>query len=397
MEYKLKFLELLKARLIFSSAFFYFNSLVFPIFYSTSCTTLNEAKEAGKAELTQLMVTPEKEIEWKSFFIPPPSTADKSILEEKINQWSHSRDKKTLLSKARAERALGHFVGAEATLINIIRFNENLVDPYIELINLHLSLDKFVEAGEIMNKLEEKVLGKNQAISGVSKESILKLKYLRGLLLISQNSRTEGRRILSEIIGEIPLFTPAYLALTQSYINVKNLKLAEFVILRALDRIKNDPEIFNLAGIVALLQGQRDKAIEMFDNALILNSEFAPSLINRANLNIESGNYVSAEEDLLLVKRIDPTNADGLVAFGNLSVKNGDYQASQRAYIQALELKPNHTYARFNLAVINHKYLGNSSDAKRLLSEILQIPTTPLFLKERAHAYLSQIDGMQGT
>jgi tetratricopeptide (TPR) repeat protein len=366
--------------------------VLFTSFWLFNCTTVAPSpSESDKPKILLRYIEKEKEIDWRDFFRPPPTSEDKSQLEKNITQWDQSSDIKSLLAKARAEIAIGHYKNAESSLLNIIRRDQDNVETYLELINFYLKVERVSDASDTMNILEEKLSSKAAISSNISREISIKIKFLKSMLLLALESRTEGRKILSEMIGEIPTFSPAYVALSQSYINGNNLKLAEFVITRGLDRIKDDPELFNSAGIIAVLQRDFEKANEMFDNALLLNGKYPPALINRANLQIQNGQLSSAEEELSQVSIIDPLNPDALVSRGNLYLKQGNFDGAQKSYLHALDLKPSHAFARFNLAILYLKHLNNPSDAKQYLNEVVQLAGSPNFMKEEAQKHLKRL------
>ncbi len=337
------------------------------------------------------VVSPNSVVYWQSFFKPPPTVHEKARLESQLNQWSTTTDPEALLAKARSQMAVGQKKDAESTLLYLVRKNPEHLEGSLELANLFLQLESIPEALTTLANIQE-LMGQDRKISP---EFSLKYRYTLALCYITQGDRQQGHGLLSEIIGYFPLFAPAYSALAQSYLDLDNDRLAEFVIQRALDRIKNQPNLYNLAGAIALQQQQDSKAREFFDTALRINKNFAPALVNRAILSFRDLEYSAAEEDLIVAMKVDPINPDTLATYGILQMRLGNFDLAKNAFNQALDFKPNHAISRFNLAVLYFDHLKKPDEAHRLLTEVLNIKSASKRLKSQSEQYLSRLKNLQ--
>jgi tetratricopeptide (TPR) repeat protein len=150
-----------------------------------------------------------------------------------------------------------------------------------------------------------------------------------------------------------------------------------------------------LAGAIALQQQQDSKAREFFDSALKINKNFAPALVNRAILSFRDLEYSAAEEDLIVAMKVDPINPDTLATYGILQMRLGNFDVAKNALTQALDIKPNHAISRFNLAVLYFDHLKKSDEARRLLTEVLNIKSASKRLKTQSEQYLSRLKTLQ--
>lgn len=336
-------------------------------------------------------VSPDSVIYWQSFFKPPPTSKEKMHLESQLRQWSSVSDPDQLLLKARSQIAVGQKKEAESTLLYLVRKAPDHLEGSLELANLFLHLEQLPEALTTLGNIQE-LMGRDRK---VSPEFLLKYRYTLGLCKIAVGDRQEGHNLLGEIIGDFPLFAPAYSALAQSYLDMDNPRLAEFVVQRALDRIKNQPNLFNLAGALAMQDSQEAKAKDFFDLALKIDPKFAPALVNRAILSFKNLEYSAAEEDLLIALKVDPMNSDTLATYGILQMRLGNYDVSKSAFIQSIDTKPNHAFSRYNLAVLYFDHLNRPDEARRLLTEVLNIKSAPKRLKALSEQYLSRLKNLQ--
>jgi tetratricopeptide (TPR) repeat protein len=169
--------------------------------------------------------------------------------------------------------------------------------------------------------------------------------------------------------------------------------MAEFVAKQGLDRGKEDPGLYNILGVTSEKLNRLDDAKNWYEKSLATNNQFAPALINRANLSIRSGDYVEAREDLLLAQMYAPYDINLLVSLGVCQKRLNKYDEAKNYFTKALEIEPEHAVARYNLAVITANHYKDPATALRLFGEVLQSSTSDNEIKMLAENYITEIRG----
>jgi Tfp pilus assembly protein PilF len=186
-------------------------------------------------------------------------------------------------------------------------------------------------------------------------------------------------------------FTPAYVALADSYLRDGKDSVAEFVVKRAMDRGKDDPALENLLGAVAFGRKDYKAAATHFSRAIEMAPTYVQALVNRANLAIRENDLSAAEEDLNRAVAIDPANADAMVARGVVMRRTGRTELARASFERVLESDPVNPLARFNLAVLNALDLNRTDVALRLFEEVATMNHVSPALRSSAESYISDL------
>ncbi len=93
-----------------------------------------------------------------------------------------------------------------------------------------------------------------------------------------------------------------------------------------------------------LANGERDKALEAFNDAVRMNPQFVQAYIARGKLLAEMGNFDSALADLSFALRLQPTHAEGFAYRGFALLSLGKPQEAVPEFDMALRIDP--SYAR---------------------------------------------------
>ena len=96
-----------------------------------------------------------------------------------------------------------------------------------------------------------------------------------------------------------------------------------------------------------LANGERDKALEAFNDAVRMNPQFVQAYIARGKLLAEMGNFDSALADLSFALRLQPTHAEGFAYRGFALLSLGKPQEAVPEFDMALRIDP--SYARVYL------------------------------------------------
>ncbi len=339
-----------------------------------------------KIEIPQDAVT-----NWQSFFKSPPTAAQKTLLEQKLKKWTDNDSAQGLLKKGRSESAVGQHGAAEISFRKALRLDNNNHEVMLELASLYLKKGEISTTFELLAQVREVTTTSDD----ISKDFIFKYRYVLSLAYLARGEREKGHSILSALIGEVKGFAPAYTALASSYIELDRLNVAEFVMKRAVDRIKDNASVFNLLGYIHQRGRQNDAARRWFDKALATDPNYAPALVNRGNLYAQQFELSHAEKDLLAALAADPGSSDAMVSLGVVQRRQGNIAGARASLSKAVEMNPNNAFARFNLAVLMAKELKQPTDAIRLFNEVIQTSGATRELTNMAKTYMADLQRNQ--
>lgn len=328
---------------------------------------------------------------WQMFFKGPPSSVQRSLLEQKLKKWTDNETADGLLSKGRNESALGHYAAAEVSFRKALRLAPESHETLLELASMYLKKGEVLTAFELLAQVREITT----TSESVSSTFIFKYRYVLALAYLARGDRERGHDILSDLIGEVKTFAPAYTALASSYIELGRLNVAEFVMKRATDRIKNDASVFNLMGYIKQRERQHEAARRWYDKSLGINPTYAPALVNRANLSAQQFELDQAEKDLLSALAADPLSCDAMVSLGIVQKRKNNIAGAKSSLTKAVELDPGNAFARFNLGVLMANELKQPTEAMRLFNEVLQTSNATQDLRSLARTYLADLQREQ--
>jgi len=126
-------------------------------------------------------------------------------------------------------------------------------------------------------------------------------------------------------------------------------------------------DFFN-SGNAYLDEGDYDRAITDYTQAIKLNNNFADAYYNRGNAYFYKDDYDRAIADYTQVIRLNPNDADAYDNRGNAYCKKGDYDRAIADCTQAIKLNPNS-----DLAYSNRGYAyGKKGDYNRAIADYTQ-------------------------
>lgn len=126
---------------------------------------------------------------------------------------------------------------------------------------------------------------------------------------------------------------------------------------------KGDPEQ-RFAEIMQLMQtGQMDQAEEALRKLSADFPEFGGPFTNLGIIYGKSGRRAAALPTLERAVRANPKNAVAQNWLGMMYREARDFVKAERAYLTALDLKPDYGYAHLNLGLLYDNYLQRRSDA----------------------------------
>jgi tetratricopeptide (TPR) repeat protein len=324
---------------------------------------------------------------WRSFFKPPPTAKERSLLEQRLDTWKTKDTAADLIAKGKAELVIGRLVAAEASYRQALRRDSSNTEAMLELAALYLRLQRSGDAFDFLAQAKEAISTQD----GGAQSVVFKYRYTLALAYISRGEREKGHKVLSDLIGIDKTFAPAYAALGASYMAVGRDAVAEFVVRRGLDRVQDSASLLNLLGVIMQKRKLAEEARILFDKALQVSPFYSPALVNRAVLSTESMEFSAAEEDLLQALKLDPQNVDALVALGVVQKRQGNYSGAKTAFSKAVDLGPDNPYARFNLGVLFADHLKRPNEAVRLFQEVTQTSGASVEVKDLARSYINEL------
>ena len=344
-----------------------------------SCSHNPDLKENDLAIKKDTLVSTGKP-NWKSFFKKSPSVKDISSMKQNMATWLNSSQMQNLKKAARAQVILGQYEKAIQSYRTLIRNNPKETQLIIELAQVFLRKDKIDRCFATLREAKSNIDNNEQPKSDI----IFQYKYTLGLTYIRKGNDTMGHSILSSLISKDPGFSPAYAAMSSSYLAKNKLQLSEFIAKRGLDRGKEDASLTNLLGVIAYRRGKYVEAKRWLKRSLKKNENFVPAIINRANIHIYNGELEAAEASLNKAIMLKPDSSKAYTVLGIVYRKQKRYKESESALLKSLELRPESAYSRYNLALLKYESLEEPGEALRLFHEVIQIDSSNSKLTEQA-------------
>ncbi|MCX6118144.1 MAG: tetratricopeptide repeat protein [Proteobacteria bacterium] len=327
--------------------------------------------------------------EWQKHFKSLPAPNDRVKLESQLQQKTGAT-LTDLQKRARIEFALGKLAKSEATYREILRQDKNNMEALIELASIYFKQKNSENCIKVLSDVKEIIIQSEQP----DKLLLFRYRYLLSLVQIMRGNREKGHAILSDLIGIEPSFAPGYSALAASYLAIGKDQVAKFIVERGLDRGIEDPMLFNIMGVVFKRAGKNALARDYFNKALGISGHFAPALINRANLNIESSEMRIAETDLKKALEVDPLNVEAMINLAVVQRQTGRFKQAKEMLDRVIEVSPENAQARFNLALIMKENLKNNTEALRLFREVMQTEDANPDLKNLARAASEELKNL---
>ncbi len=326
-------------------------------------------------------------IDWASLFKRPPLPEQRSELEKKVERWIDSKSASDLVTKARMELALGKIRDGEGSLRESLRLQPVNEEAWLELAGVYARTRESGKLFEVLGEINELIAAKSE----VNPTVMLRYRFLLANGYFMTGRGVEARNILSDMISKYSDFTPAYVALADSYLREGKDSIAEFVVKRAIDRGKDDPALENLLGAIAIGRKDNKGAASHFSRAIDMAPTFGQALVNRANLSIGENDLAAAEEDLNRAIAIDPANTDALVCRGIVLRRTGRADLARASFERVLETDPVNAPARFNLGVLNALDLNRPDVALRLFEEVVSMNQASPAIRSRADSYIADL------
>jgi Tfp pilus assembly protein PilF len=190
-----------------------------------------------------------------------------------------------------------------------------------------------------------------------------------------------------------PAHTPARLGLAIALLSGGNPQAALAELQAVTKAAPRDPTAWHLIGRIQAAQGKYVEAASALTEALRVQGDFMPALLDRADVYAEMGDDRKAAVDYERAIKLNPRDAVSRVKLGMIYQRTGATQRAEESYRAALRLDPNLAPAANNLAMMTLRAGGNLDEALELARKaVAAAPQVPQF-----HDTLGRVLRARGT
>lgn len=212
----------------------------------------------------------------------------------------------------------------------------------------------------------------------ITDESIAKEAYLEGVKLYEVKKFNEAKYFITEAIelsDNLSVQVSAYNLRGIIKCNQKKFYDALNDFYKALTLETDALVTLHNIGYAESLRGENDRALESYGKALEINPKSERTLISRASLNIELGNYVDAIKDYDVLVQLNPEDSRFYIVRGCLKGDISEYQSSLVDFEKAVKLGNSEPVLFYNRAITKNK-LGLVEEALSDYNHILKLNPT---------------------
>jgi tetratricopeptide (TPR) repeat protein len=221
------------------------------------------------------------------------------------------------------------FAAAEASFKKVIELNPKAMQPHLALGEFYQSQKRFGEAEQEFRSalaIDSTTIGPREALAR---------------LYMAEGKKADAEEVLKQAVHDLPHNPDSFLALSNFYYVTGDLdkSVAEYHAL-FLERPKD--LVVRKKYIELLLQAKRyDEARSLNDEILKANPKDDDALVNRSQMQINSGDVSNAEQTLQAVVKDVPNNIQAHYALGVAFQKQGNLTQAVSEWREALRLNPN--------------------------------------------------------
>jgi Tfp pilus assembly protein PilF len=327
-------------------------------------------------------------IKWQQFFQPKPNPEERNKLTQELRGWVDDKDPQKLLAKARKESALGLAKQAETTLRQALRTDGKNKEVLLDLAQIFVSDRRSQETYEALGAIREILAREESEDQGF----LLRYRYVLAQIMLLDGNTEKAHHLLTDLVRLAPDFAPAYAALASSYLAIGKSEAARFILKSAIDRCPPSADLFNLMGVAEVQRRNSDVAKQYFQKATALNPTHVGALVNSAGLLVEEFEFESAESLLRNAITLDPRSGESHLMLGIIAKKQGKITSAKQEMTRALEIDPQNSLARYNLAVLLAEGFSKREEAIRLFHEVLQTESSSKELRQATQSYIEDLE-----
>ncbi len=173
---------------------------------------------------------------------------------------------------------------------------------------------------------------------------------LASLYLLRLNQSEKAMDLYREVLSLIPDHAPAHYGLISTNLAIGDIKGVETSASAALERLPNDPQIHDLLGTAYIQQGDTQKAIASFEQAVALDKDRYLSIRNLSDLYFAENRIDDAIE---LLEGVSPSLAEASEFRYKLALAyqlSSRFEEAKHTYEALLDAQPDNLAALNNLA-----------------------------------------------
>ena len=157
-----------------------------------------------------------------------------------------------------------------------------------------------------------------------------------------------------------------------SHVGAGRLQDAVLICQKILQAEPNHYEALNLLGVMAYFDGNNRLALNLLNQAITVNAQYADAHNNIAEVYRSSGKFQQAIVHLQHALKIKPSYIDALVNYGNVLQDIYEYEKALELYFKVLKINPKHTGSLSNTAHLLQQ-LNRHDEALKFYERLLTI------------------------
>lgn len=166
---------------------------------------------------------------------------------------------------------------------------------------------------------------------------------------------------LDKILTKEPGSLQAHVLKVLTYLQDNDLDAALVAARDLNEKIEDNPLGSNLAGGIHVRKGEMDKAREQFEQALSINPDFVPALLNMAQLKVAQNDTAEGKKLFERVIELDNDNMASMLALSRLAFADQDTANGINWLQRAIKARPNAIQPRLRL--IDHYLVSRNFSA----------------------------------
>ncbi|MBE6361499.1 MAG: tetratricopeptide repeat protein [Treponema bryantii] len=193
-----------------------------------------------------------------------------------------------------------------------------------------------------------------------------------------------------EVVNQNPAFSQAWFNLAECSYKLEEFDLALTYLQNAEKYEKNNSKVQNLKGMILLALGEKDKALEVFNQVLAVYPNDIDAHFGIAEIELYNGKFTGAELEYIEALKRQTTNRKALLSLALVCAETGRFTQSDKYLRQALQYYSGETEVHYIASVIN-VMKGDLKAAELQIRIAIEIKND----YEKAYELLSQILYMQ--
>ena len=193
-----------------------------------------------------------------------------------------------------------------------------------------------------------------------------------------------------EVVNQNPAFSQAWFNLAECSYKLEEFDLALTYLQNAEKYEKNNSKVQNLKGMILLALGEKDKALEVFNQVLAVYPNDIDAHFGIAEIELYNGKFTGAELEYIEALKRQTTNRKALLSLALVCAETGRFTQSDKYLRQALQYYSGEAEVHYIASVIN-VMKGDLKAAELQIRIAIEIKND----YEKAYELLSQILYMQ--